>query len=132
LGAEAWYDGFESQTTAANVDFGSNGYGELSSQWTQQQVYDVAYGKKSAITYPLIFCDGNSQQWVQTTIAFPAIRFAGVTSGGGDHGPDGCNKTGLTYRAVAAWNNLNNALHSVQLGNPDILDSSVTYMGHDN
>jgi hypothetical protein len=132
LGAEAWYDGFESQTTAANVDFGSNGYGELSSQWTQQQVYDVASGNRSALTYPLIFCNGNSQQWVQTAIAFPAIRFAGVTSGGGGRGPDGCNKTGFTYRAAAAWDNLNNALHSAQLSNPDILDSSVTYINKDN
>jgi hypothetical protein len=132
LGAEAWYDGFQSQTTAANVDFGSNGYGELSSQWTQQQVYDVASGKNSALTYPLIFCNGNSQQWAQTAKLFPAIRFAGVTSGGGDRGPDGCNNTGFTYRAVVAWNNLNNALHSIQLNNPDILDSSVTYISTSN
>jgi hypothetical protein len=130
LGVEAWYDGFESQTSAANVDFGSNGYGELSSQWTQQQVYDVASGKNSAIAYPLIFCNGNSQQWAQTASLFPAIRFAGITSGNGDGGPPGCNNTNLTYKAVVAWNNLNNALHSIQLSNPDILDSSVTYISH--
>lgn len=70
LGAEAWYTGYESQTTTIpNADFGTEdwytqGAYPTATVWTETQVYDVVYGRTTARGVPEIYCAGNATPWV--------------------------------------------------------------------
>jgi hypothetical protein len=81
-GAEAWYNGYESQTTTIyNVDFGSEAFVEAgSSYWSQQQVFDVAFGRQTAAGMPEIYCDPNGTQWTALAEIYQNIIFTGVMS----------------------------------------------------
>jgi hypothetical protein len=102
-GAESWYDGFESAASGAfNYDFGTDGYAEdsLSGLWTQQQVYDVVFGRPSAYGLPEIYCDGNKIGWVSLRAAFPWLVYLGVTSDNAYSNLCGANGTDPTLLSL--------------------------------
>lgn len=118
-GAEKWYDGYESVTTAfSNVDFGSDGNAEAPSQWTVGQVYDMAWGRVTGLSYPEIYCNGQQNQWVGIRNSGYMV-FNGATS---ENGAGSCGGSG-TYTWDQSWGVFNNAL--VAANYTDDVDPSV-------
>lgn len=118
-GAQSWLDGYTSQTTMSNTNFGSNGVVERPDQWMQHQLYDVSYGRSVAYVYPQIYCSGWASGWVTLRSSFTSLRFSGVTS---TNGYGSCGSTAM-LGWQAAWNALNDALN--RAGFPDNLYQSV-------
>jgi len=83
------------------IDFGSEAADEDSSAWSQQQVYDVAYGGYlDSIVMPEIYGPGQVTDWTDLYHSYPALFFNGITA---ENGADG------TYSWSTAWTDLNAA-----------------------
>jgi hypothetical protein len=118
-GTLIWFDGYQSQTSIANYDFGNNPYSEYPSQWTVNQTWQVAWGRPPAYNLPEIYCTGSG--WAQSWVGirqYASMSFLGVTSTDGQAAPCG---TGLTWQQ--SWNSLNNALTGA--GYPDSVISNA-------
>ncbi len=82
------------------IDYGSEAYIEDSSVWSQQQVYNCAYGYLDDIVLPEIYYSGEATDWQTLYQAYPGIFFNGITS---ENGADGT----LTWQS--GWSDLNSA-----------------------
>lgn len=86
-----------SQTT---IDYGSEAYVEDPSVWTQQQVYDCAYGYLDDIVLPEIYYSGEATDWQGLYNDYSSLFFNGITSENG---------AGGTLSWQSGWADLNNA-----------------------
>ena len=123
LGGIEWYNGYESQVGyVPNYNFGTNGYAENASQWTQRDVYQVMASKTTALARPQIYCSGQPPTWVAMMSVNGAggFSFWGVTSENAFSTICGTR----SYTWLQSWNALNNALTSG--GYPDRVERSVS------
>lgn len=118
-GTLGWFDGYESQTSIANYNFGDNA-ADASAQWTRNQIYQVIWGRPTAYALPQVYCSGSHwhQSWVPVRQSY-YFSFLGVTSTHGQPGPPGCDN--LSWQS--SWNLLNNTLTNP--GFPDTVQSNV-------
>lgn len=107
IGALAWFDGYEGQTSIANYDFGDNAWDRPGNQWTEDNIQKVVWGRSTAYSLPQVYCSGShwATSWEPVRRDY-YISFLGVTSTDGGQGPPGCDN--LPWQT--SWNNLNDAL----------------------
>lgn len=132
LGGEAWYTGYESETTAIpNGDYGTEAWAESSPPptptiWTQQQVYDMVYGRTTARGVPDIYCTYNASQWVGLRDDVSSyVLFWGVTSD--NAGSTFCGTKTLTW--YQSWTTFNSYLtNNTPTPYPnDLLPGAIAY-----
>ena len=111
--ATAWTTAFAAKTSQPYVFIGSadgcptalGARGECDYHWTQQNLYDLAYGLDShSVPVPQIFNTAQSRQWATISRLGGGIAFGGVLTQQGVCGSS-CSLDGVT-----AWNTLANAL----------------------
>lgn len=84
------------------ADYGTNGYAEDSSAWSQYQVYEVAYGLAGAIPFPEIYVSANATQWDATFNAYQMTFWC----------PTSANGSGGYLSWQSSWNDLATAVGS--------------------
>lgn len=109
-GALMWFDAYEQQTSISNYDFGVNAWGQNNVLWTEDQIYEVVFGRLSAYAYPQVYCSGYlwATSWIPVKRDHTDIFFLGALSEDGYTGPKNCDVPSLYWDK--SWNNLNDAL----------------------
>lgn len=125
LGAVSWYEGYEARTYTPNFNFGNNPYSEDNVQWTENQVWQVSWGKATAYVFPQIYCTGSgwSASWVNLRRNQGYMQFNGVTS---DNAVSRACDGAYSLTWLDSWHNLNNALTNA--GFPNHLRSTSIHM----
>lgn len=112
-GTLAWLDGYRQIAGSLwNINFGSNAYNERPDQWTQEQLYQVSYGRDNASVSPQIYCPRQAGPWVDLVQNYPNVVFISVTSENAFS--DICDGN-PTYTWLQSWNVLNDALDAAGL-----------------
>lgn len=107
-GTEEWFVGYSYYTSRKILNFGSYAYGEMPTQWTEDQQYATVWGRPEALIAPQIYTTGQAQQWAPFAVD-RKFYFFGLTSSNGSSIPNG---TALTYDD--AWYALYDELESEQ------------------
>lgn len=83
---------------------------EPKKQWEAFEIYQVSFGKDSALVYPEIYCPGTTAGWANQApgYPFPIIRFEGVLSN--ERGGGSICQPPPDYTAKQSWEALFNAL----------------------
>ncbi len=137
VGTRAWFAGYMTQTSRLNYDFGENPRTQRANQWTQDDVWYVAWGAPPALVLPQIFCnDGNPPIWAGSWSALVSYKqgymwIDGVSSENALPGDTTTCGGPLTLSWQTSWNRLHTALTNA--GWEDrLLSTAISYRANAN
>lgn len=100
-GTIAWLDGYTAETDRKMVNFGDFALGRNPPQWTEDELYELSWGRPEALASPLIYTPFDDFHWAELVVK-RRFYFFSIGSANGKELPSGSP----SYIASEAWHAL--------------------------